>query len=69
MKQTLSKIASVSYSMSQTSSEQFHNRWLSLYFKWLSLGKPQLYFVRIDFVDAFGSIDQVNFLIHQQCCV
>ncbi|XP_065200194.1 telomerase reverse transcriptase-like isoform X2 [Planococcus citri] len=58
MKQTLSQVASLCFKMSQTTSEEFHNRWLNLYYAWLSLGKPPVYFVRVDFVDAFGSIKQ-----------
>lgn len=61
MRQLLSMIAEFHLKISQTSVEDFRNRWLNLYFTWMSLGKPTVYFVRTDFVNAFGSIKQVRF--------
>ncbi|XKL65517.1 hypothetical protein PGB90_008937 [Kerria lacca] len=58
-KQFIFKHTEINLQVTQTSFNTFHNNWLSTFYTWLSFNKPPVYFVRTDFKDTFGNIDQI----------
>lgn len=37
----------------------FHQQWEALYLRWTALERPPIYFVKLDFLNAYGSISHV----------